>query len=149
MTVSLPVEKCAKSLSFGALTRFGTIINCSMFRPKKGREFKHMKRIFKGVQRLAVAGTALAITSAPMWALAGGRMAATQAITGAASEISGPFAYGASLLMVTGSAIAWYRHHHDAGALTNGALGTLFVAGTALGASTLMGFVPGVTGALI
>ncbi len=76
-------------------------------------------------------------------------MAATQAVSAAATEISGPFAYGASLLMVTGSAIAWYRHHHDAGALTNGALGTLFVAGTALGASTLMGFVPGVTGALI
>ncbi len=99
--------------------------------------------------RMTVAATGFVIASSPMWALAGGRMAATQAITGAASEISGPFAYGASLLMVTGSAIAWYRHHHDAGALTNGALGTLFVAGTALGASTLMGFVPGVTGALI
>jgi hypothetical protein len=99
--------------------------------------------------RLAVVGTAIMVAKAPLWALAGGRMAATQAVSAAATEISGPFAYGASLLMVTGSAIAWYRHHHDAGALTNAALGTLFVAGTALGASTLMGFVPGVTGALI
>jgi hypothetical protein len=72
-------------------------------------------------------------------------MAATQAVSAAVTEISGTFAF----LIVAGSAIAWYRHHHDAGALTNGALGTLFVAGTALGASTLMGFVPGVTGAMI
>jgi len=99
--------------------------------------------------RLAVAGTALVISSSPAWALAGGRLASTAAVTGVASEINGPFAYGASLLMITVAAISWYKHHHDAGALGNGAMGTLFVAGTALGASSLLGFVPGVAGALI
>jgi hypothetical protein len=84
-----------------------------------------------------------------MWALTGGHMASTVAINGAANEISGPFAYGASLLMVTGSAIAWFRHHHDFGALGNGTMGALFVAGVALGAGSLLGFIPGVTGGLI
>jgi hypothetical protein len=84
-----------------------------------------------------------------MWALTGGHMASTVAINGAASEISGPFAYGASLLMVTGSAIGWFRHHHDMGALGQGTMGALFVAGAALGAGSLLGFIPGVTGGLI
>jgi hypothetical protein len=99
--------------------------------------------------RLAAAAAVSVIASSPMSALGGGRLAATTAITAAATEISGPFAYGASLIMITGSAIAWWRHHHDMGAISNGALGTLFVAGTALGAASLMGFVPGVAGALI
>ena len=99
--------------------------------------------------RFAVAATATVIINAPLFALGGGRLASTTAITGAATEISGPFAYGASLLMVAGSAIAWYRHHHDMGALGNGALGALFVSGVALGAPTVLSFVPGAAGALI
>jgi hypothetical protein len=102
-----------------------------------------------GAIRWTVAVAAFALSNAPMWALTGGHMASTIAINGAASEIAGPFAYGASLLMVVSSAVAWFRHHHDMGALGSGALGALFVAGTALGAGTLMGFIPGAAGLLI
>src|SRR5579863_1513917 len=76
-------------------------------------------------------------------------MAATVAVNGMANEIAGPFAYGASLLLITASAVAWFRHHHDVGALGNGAMGALFVSGCAIGGASLLGFIPGVTGGLI
>jgi hypothetical protein len=91
----------------------------------------------------------LALISSPAWAAGGGQLRATQAIAGLSAEVSGPLAYGLSLIMIVGSAVAWYRSHHDAGALQNGAMGALFVSGVALGASSLLGFVPGVAGALI
>jgi TrbC/VIRB2 pilin len=99
--------------------------------------------------RMAMAVIANAVTTLPMWAIGGGRMASTQSIANVATELSGPFAYGASLVMVVGSAIYWYRHHHDMGALGNGVLGTAFVAGVAMGAPTVLSMVPGATGALI
>lgn len=99
--------------------------------------------------RVAMTAAASAFTTAPMWAIGGGRLAATQSIANVANELSGPFAYGASIVMVVGSAIYWYRHHHDMGALSNGVLGTAFVAGVAMGAPTVLSMVPGATGALI
>jgi hypothetical protein len=109
------------------------------------RRQNHLQRISVHALRLA----AVLAVSAPMWAIGGGRLAATQAVTGLSSEVSGPLAYGLSLIMVVGGAISWYRHHHDAGALQNGAMGTLFVSGVALGGASLLGFIPGVAGALI
>jgi hypothetical protein len=97
------------------------------------------------VKRLAI----LALAAAPMWALGGGRMMATQAIAGMSGEVSGPLAYGLALIATVGGAVSWYRNHHDAGALQTGAMGILFVGGVALGASSLLGFIPGVAGALI
>jgi len=52
-----------------------------------------------------------------LWALGGGRMAATQAIGGLSTEVSGPLAYGLALIATVGGAVSWYRNHHDAGAL--------------------------------
>ena len=90
---------------------------------------------------------ALLIAGAPVWAAGGGRLAATQAMTGLSSEVSGPLAYGASLITV--AAVSWYRPHHDMSHLGSGAMGTLFVAGVACGAASLLGFVPRVAGAVI
>jgi hypothetical protein len=102
------------------------------------------------VTRNAVIGAALLLAnSAPGWALGGGRLAATQAINGLAGEFSGPLAYGVSLAMIVGSAVAWFRHHHDMGALGQGALGATFVSGVALGSASLLSFIPGATGALV
>jgi hypothetical protein len=92
---------------------------------------------------------ALALISSPLWAAGGGQLRATQAIAGLSGEVSGPLAYSLSLIMIVGSAISWYRSHHDAGALQNGAMGALFIGGVALGASSLLGFIPGVAGAVI
>jgi TrbC/VIRB2 pilin len=92
---------------------------------------------------------ALALISSPLWAAGGGQLTATRAIAGLSAEVSGPLAYGLSLIMVVGSAISWYRSHHDAGALQNGAMGALFIGGVALGATSLLGFIPGVAGAVI
>jgi hypothetical protein len=91
----------------------------------------------------------LTLLSTRVWALGGGRMAATQAVNGLSTEVSGPLAYGLALIATVGGAVGWYRNHHDAGALQNGAMGILFVGGVALGASSLLGFIPGVAGALI
>jgi hypothetical protein len=90
-----------------------------------------------------------AVASARVWALGGGRLAATSAINGLSSEVAGPLAYGLALIATVGGAIGWYRNHHDAGALQTGAMGILFVGGIALGASSLLGFIPGVAGAVI
>ena len=100
-------------------------------------------------QSMALRLGVLASTASSMWAIGGGRMAATQAIAGMSTEVSGPLAYGLALIGTVGGAIAWYRNHHDSGALQNGAMGLLFVGGVALGASSLLGFIPGVTGATI
>ena len=91
----------------------------------------------------------LTLVSSPLWALGGGRMAATQAIGGLSTEVSGPLAYGLALIATVGGAVSWYRNHHDAGALQTGAMGILFVGGVALGAASLLGFIPGVAGAVI
>ena len=91
----------------------------------------------------------LAWVSSPMWALGGGRLVATQAIGGLSTEVSGPLAYGLALIATVGGAVSWYRNHHDAGALQTGAMGILFVGGVALGAASLLGFIPGVAGAVI
>ncbi len=91
----------------------------------------------------------LTLVSTRMWALGGGRMLATQAIGGLSSEVAGPLAYGLSLIATVGAAVSWYRHSHDASALQTGAMGTLFVGGVALGAASLLGFIPGVAGAVI
>jgi len=93
---------------------------------------QNLKRI--GVQALRLA--AILAVSAPAWAIGAGRLAATQAVSGLSGEVSGSLAYGLSLIMVVGG-------------LQNGAMGTLFVGGVALGASSLLGFIPGVAGALI
>ncbi len=93
--------------------------------------------------------TWLLLMSSPVWAVGGGRMAATQAIAGMSTEVSGPLAYGLALIATVGGAVSWYRNHHDAGALQSGAMGILFVGGVALGAASLLGFIPGVAGAVI
>jgi TrbC/VIRB2 pilin len=100
-------------------------------------------------QKAATGLVLVAVSSAPAWALGGGRLAATQAMNGLAAEATGPLAYSLSLIAIVGTAVSWYRHHHDMGALAQGGLGTLFVGGVALGASSLLGFIPGVAGALI
>ncbi len=74
--------------------------------------------------------------------MGGGRLAATQAVNGLANEVSGPLAYGLSLIAIVGTATSWYRHHHDMGALAQGGMGALFVGGVALGATSLMGMIP-------
>jgi hypothetical protein len=98
--------------------------------------------------RAAMAGVVLAVSTAPTWA-AGGQLAATQAINAAGTELSGPFAYGASLSMIVAGAVYWYRHHHDMGALGGGLIGTLFVGGVAMGAPTVLRMIPGATGLMI
>ncbi len=98
----------------------------------------------------AAAGIALFVAAnAPALALGGARLAATAGVNGLAGEVSGPLAYGLSLIAVVGTAVSWYRHHHDMGALAQGGMGVLFVGGVALGASSLLGLIPGVAGALI
>jgi type IV secretory pathway VirB2 component (pilin) len=117
------------------------------------RSFQNVVSAAKGTTRLgarlAIASVASIVTTAPLWASGGGRMAFTQAVSNAGTELSGPFAYGASLVMIVASAIYWYRHHHDMGALGNGILGTMFVGGVAMGAPTVLSMIPGSTGALI
>ena len=93
--------------------------------------------------------SAFTISSAPVWALGGGRLAATQALNSLAGEFSGPLAYAVSLIAIVGTAVSWYRHHHDMGLLAQGGLGALFVGGVALGGASLLGMIPGVAGALI
>lgn len=95
------------------------------------------------------AALVLAAGSHPALALTTGRLAATQALGGLSGEFAGPLAYSCSLIAIVATAITWYRHHHDMGALGQGGLGTLFVGGVALGATSLLGFIPGVAGALI
>jgi hypothetical protein len=89
------------------------------------------------------------LTAPHMLAVGGGRLVATEAIFGLSNEVAGPLAYGLSLIMVVVGAISWYRHHHDMGAVGNGAMGTLAVAGIALGSASLLSFIPGVQGAII
>lgn len=103
----------------------------------------------KKVQKIAQTAIVFVAATAPAWALGGGRLAATQAINGLSSEVSGPLAYGLSLIAIVGTAVSWYRHHHDMGALAQGGMGALFVGGVALGATSLLGMIPGVAGALI
>ena len=102
----------------------------------------------KAVTRSASIGL-LVMTSAPAWALGGGRLAATQAVTALATEFSGPLAYGLSLIAIVGAAVSWYRHHGEMGALAQTGMGALFVSGVALGATSLLGFIPGVGGLAI
>lgn len=47
----------------------------------------------------------LALVSTRVWALGGGRMAATQAINGMSTEVSGPLAYGLALIATVGGAV--------------------------------------------
>jgi type IV secretory pathway VirB2 component (pilin) len=98
---------------------------------------------------LLARGFALGLASAPAWAAGGGRLVATQAISGLSTEVSGPLAYGLSLIMIVVAAVNFYRSHHDMSHLGSGIMGTLFVAGVACGAASLLGFVPGVAGAVI
>jgi len=100
---------------------------------------KQLRKLFNAVL--------LTLVSSPLWALGGGRMA--QAIGGLSTEGSGPLAYGLALIATVGGAVSWYRNHHDAGALQTGAMGILFVGGVALGAASLLGFIPGLAGAVI
>lgn len=105
-----------------------------------------MRKYFeKGLAATAV----FAASSLPALAFGGGRLAATQAVTGLAGEFSGPLAYGLSLIAIVGTAVSWYRHHHDMGALAQGGMGALFVGGVALGGASLLGMIPGVAGAVI
>jgi type IV secretory pathway VirB2 component (pilin) len=105
--------------------------------------------MFRRIQMTMAVAIAFATMSAPARALGGGRLAATQALNGLATEFSGPLAYSVSLIAIVASAVSWYRHHHDMGVLAQGGLGALFVAGVALGGSSLLGMIPGVAGALI
>lgn len=91
----------------------------------------------------------LVMASAPAWALTTGRLAATQAVGGLSSEFSGPLAYGLSICAIVGTAVSWYRHHGEFGHLAQAGMGTLFVGGVALGAASLLGFIPGVAGLAI
>jgi len=106
-----------------------------------------MKKVFiaKNINRAVL----LAIMATPAFCAGGGRLSATQAINSLSSEVSGPLAYGLSLVAIVGTAVSWYKHHHDMGALAQGSMGALFVGGVAMGATSLMGIVPGVAGALI
>jgi len=103
----------------------------------------------KRIQAVAGLLAAFLIANAPALAAGGGRLAATQAISGLSGEFSGPLAYGLSLIAIIGTAVSWYRHHHDMGTLASAGMGTLFTAGVALGGASLLGFIPGVAGALI
>lgn len=103
----------------------------------------------KHLHKAAAAAAVFAASTAPALAMGGGRLAATQAISGLSAEVSGPLAYGLSLIAIVGTAVSWYRHHHDMGALAQGGMGTLFVAGVATMGASLLGFIPGVAGALI
>ena len=103
----------------------------------------------KSIYRSATGAALFIAANAPALALGGARLAATVGINGLAQEVSGPLAYGLSLIAIVGTAISWYRHHHDMGALAQGGMGALFVGGIALGATSLLGMIPGVAGALI
>jgi type IV secretory pathway VirB2 component (pilin) len=106
------------------------------------------RRAVRKSTSLAAASVATAVVTSPVWA-AGGTLASTQALGKLGTELSGPFAYSASLAMIVASAVYWYRHHHDMGALGNGILGTMFVGGVAMGAPTVLSMIPGATGILI
>ena len=109
-----------------------------------------MKKLIPGVVRQAAKHVVvLAALSAPAWAITGGRLVATQAIAGLSNEFTGPLAYGLSLIAVVGTAVSWYRSHHDMSALAQGGMGALFVGGVALGSASLLGMIPGVAGAVI
>src|SRR5579862_5549556 len=101
------------------------------------------------IQNAVAAAAVIAMSNGQAWALTGGRLAATAAVQGVAAEIAGPLAYSLSLIAIVGSAVSWYRHHHEFGHLANGLMGVGMVGGVAMGATSLMGFIPGVTGALI
>lgn len=103
----------------------------------------------KQIEKAAVIAAGFMALSVPALALGGGRLAATQAVSGLAAEFSGPLAYGLSLIAIVGTAATMYRHHHDMGVLAQTGMGLLFSAGVALGATSLLGFIPGVAGALI
>lgn len=105
--------------------------------------------MLKRIKKPATAVAVFLLANAPVWALGGGRLAATQALNGLASEFSGPLAYSVSLIAIVGAAVSWYRHHHDMGALAQGGIGALFVGGVAMGSASLLGMIPGVAGALI
>lgn len=101
----------------------------------------------KMAKRMAV--IAMALPTVKVMAIGLGTMASTVAIRGFAGEASGPLAYGLSLIMVVLGAISWFRHHHDMGAIGNGVAGTLVIGGVALGGASLLGFIPGVAGAVV
>lgn len=103
----------------------------------------------KRIQKVVISVGVFAAANAPALAIGTGTMSSTRAIVGLSGEFSGPLAYGLSLIAIVGTAVSWYRHHHDMGALAQGGMGALFVGGVALGASSLLGFIPGVSGALI
>ena len=58
---------------------------------------KQLRKLFNAVL--------LTLVSSPLWALGGGRMAATQAIGGLSTEVSGPLAYGLALIATVGGAV--------------------------------------------
>lgn len=103
----------------------------------------------KHIKAAAQAAVLFALSTAPSWAIGGGTLAATRGVENLASEVSGPLAYGLSLIAIVGGSVSWFRHHHDMGALTQGAMGTIVVAGVAVGAASLLGMVPGVAGAVL
>jgi type IV secretory pathway VirB2 component (pilin) len=107
------------------------------------------KSMYKRLQTAMVLAAAVAATSTHAFAITGGRLAATAAINSVAGEFAGPMAYSLSLIAVVGTAVSWYRHHHEMGSLANGLLGVGFVGGMAIGATSLLGMIPGATGALI
>ena len=114
-----------------------------------GAEMKNSILNGQMIRGFIAAAIVMLIESHPAFALGTSRLAATQAINGLSGEFAGPLAYSLSLAAIVGTAFTWYRHHHDMGALSTAGVGTLFVAGIALGATSLMGFVPGVIGATI
>jgi hypothetical protein len=93
--------------------------------------------------------TGLLLCNAPAFCMASGRLLATQAVAGFAGEASGPLAYALSLCAIIGTSIALYRHHGEMGHIVQGAMGLLMICGIALGATSLMGFIPGVSGMTI
>jgi hypothetical protein len=103
------------------------------------------QRIYRTAKQVII----FAAICSPAFAAGGGRLAATQAISALSTEVAGPLAYGLSLIAIVGTAVSWYRHHHDMGALAQGGMGALFTGGVALGAASLLGMIPGVAGALI
>ena len=105
--------------------------------------------MLRHIKTATQAAALFALSTAPMWALGGGTLMATRAVNTLGAEVSGPLAYGLSLIAIVGGSVSWFRHHHDMGALTQGAMGTVVVAGVAVGAASLLGMVPGVAGAVL
>jgi len=60
-------------------------------------------RLFRAGRNAAL----LSAVSAPAFALGPGRLAATAAINGLSGEVSGPLAYGLSLIAIVGTAVSW------------------------------------------